>query len=208
MAAALAQAHELGVVHRDVKPDNILLQEVDGRHEVRLTDFGIARVLDAAGLTTPQAIVGTPHYMAPEAIQGEAEPASDVYAVGIVLYELITGHPPYAGEPLAVLRSHLDETPERPPGMPHPVWSVIDWCLEKDPAGRPSAAELGAALVDLARQMAGVPALTAPTEAGEADSPDDRAPGSAVPHPSVRRPRGPRGGRATGPGPGCGAGRA
>jgi len=187
VSAALAQAHELGVVHRDVKPDNILLQEVDGRHEVRLTDFGIARVLDASGLTTPQAIVGTPHYMAPEAIQGEAEPASDIYSVGIVLYELTTGRPPYAGEPLAVLRSHVDEAPERPPGMPHPVWSVIDWCLEKDPAGRPSAAELGAALVDLARQMAGVPALTASTEAGEAEYRMTAHLGG-LPHPSVRRP--------------------
>ncbi|MFI5896752.1 serine/threonine-protein kinase [Actinoplanes sp. NPDC051513] len=186
VAAALTQAHELGVVHRDVKPDNILLQEADGRHEVRLTDFGIARVLDAAGLTTPQAIVGTPHYMAPEAIQGDAEPASDVYSAGIVLYELVTGAPPYSGEPLAVLRRHVEESPERPPGMPHPVWSLIEWCLDKDPARRPSAGELGGALRDLARQMTGVPALTSTTHNPELAYGMTAQLGQ--PHPSSRRP--------------------
>lgn len=186
VAAALAQAHGLGVVHRDVKPDNILLQEADDEHEVRLTDFGIARVLDAAGLTTPQAIVGTPHYMAPEAIHGEAEPASDVYSVGVVLYELVTGAPPYGGEPLAVLRRHVEESVEQPPAMPHPVWSLIEWCLDKDPGRRPTAGELGRALRDLARQMTGVPALTSTTL-----NPDFAYGSTAAlgqPHPSARRP--------------------
>ncbi|XVV09344.1 serine/threonine-protein kinase [Actinoplanes sp. CA-131856] len=185
VAAALTQAHELGVVHRDVKPDNILLQENHGRFEVRLTDFGIARVLDTAGLTTPQAIVGTPHYMAPEAIQGEASPASDVYAVGVVLYELITGSTPYAGEPLAVLRGHLDEQPVCPPGVLPAVWELIAWCLAKDPARRPSAAELNAALRELAREMAGVPALAGQTqEYADAATPDLGL--RAVSHPSSR----------------------
>ncbi|MET0415905.1 MAG: serine/threonine-protein kinase [Actinoplanes sp.] len=194
VAAALAQAHELGVVHRDVKPDNILLQEVAGRFEVRLTDFGIARVLDTAGLTTPQAIIGTPHYMAPEAIRGEAEPASDVYAVGVALYELVTGRPPYAGEPLGVLRGHLDETPQQPPGMPHPVWELIRWCLAKDPADRPDTAELGDALRDLARRTAGVPAMAAPAETTEALGVSLSALPSIRPAPARRRrPRnGPR----------------
>ncbi|MBM2622595.1 protein kinase [Actinoplanes sp. LDG1-06] len=187
VAAALTQAHELGVVHRDVKPDNILLQENEGRLEVRLTDFGIARVLDTAGLTTPQAIVGTPHYMAPEAIQGEAVPASDVYSAGVVLFELMTGAPPYAGEPLAVLRGHLDETPVRPDGMPQPVWELITWCLAKDPERRPAAAELGAALRELARRTAGVPAMAAPEEEPE-DTATPHLGIRAVAHPSVRRP--------------------
>ncbi|MBB4690445.1 serine/threonine-protein kinase [Paractinoplanes abujensis] len=188
VAAALAQAHELGVVHRDVKPDNILLQENAGRLAVRLTDFGIARVLDTAGLTTPQAIVGTPHYMAPEAIQGEAVPASDVYSAGVVLYELLTGLPPYAGEPLAVLRGHLDEVPQRPPGLPHPVWELITWCLAKDPDRRPTAAELGAALRELSRATAGVPALPAPEEEREvAPTATPHLGVRAVSHPSVRR---------------------
>ncbi|MGK5681796.1 serine/threonine-protein kinase [Actinoplanes sp. URMC 104] len=177
VAAALAQAHELGVVHRDVKPDNILLQDND----VRLTDFGIARILDTAGLTTPQAVVGTPHYMAPEAIQGEAVPASDVYSAGILLYELVTGAPPYAGEPLAVLRGHLDEVPEKPDGMPHPVWDLITWCLTKDPVRRPTAAELGQALRDLARLTAGTPAMDPAAEVTETEGV------RAVVQPSVRR---------------------
>ncbi|GIE05199.1 serine/threonine-protein kinase [Paractinoplanes durhamensis] len=196
VAAALGQAHELGVVHRDVKPDNILLQESeDGRYDVRLTDFGIARVLDAAGLTTPQAIVGTPHYMAPEAIQGDAEPASDVYSAGIVLFELVTGRPPYSGEPLAVLGRHLEDTPVPPPGMPPAVWSLIEWCLDKDPGRRPSAAELGTALRELARSVAGMPALTAVT-AGAAELSGATAQ-LGRPHPSLRpaaRRRPPRNG--------------
>ncbi|MDY7083728.1 MAG: protein kinase [Actinomycetota bacterium] len=200
VAAALAQAHELGVVHRDVKPDNILLQENAGRFEVRLTDFGIARVLDTAGLTTPQAIVGTPHYMAPEAIQGEAVPASDVYSAGIVLFELVTGLPPYAGEPLAVLRGHLDETPSRPDGMSQPVWELITWCLDKDPGRRPTAAELGVALRELTRATAGVPAMAAPEEEHEPSATATPHLGiRGVAHPSIRpapsrkRPRnGPR----------------
>ena len=162
VAAALTQAHELGVVHRDVKPDNILLQPrptgVAEPDQVKLTDFGIARVLDTAGLTTPHAIMGTPHYMAPEAAAGVVDPAADVYAVGIVLYELVSGHPPYAGEPLAVLRRHVEQEPERPSGMPDEVWDVITWCLAKDPARRPSADELAAELRALARRTAGEPA--------------------------------------------------
>ena len=184
VAAALAHAHELGVVHRDVKPDNILLQpdkdRDDGRPAVRLTDFGIARVLDTAGLTTPQAIMGTPHYMAPEAVRGEAGPASDVYAVGIVLYELVTGRPPYSGEPIAVLRHHLDDAPERPPDMPDDVWDVVRWCVDKDPERRPAADELGLALRDLARRTDGLPASPSPAE--------DTLPGvREKAHPSVRR---------------------
>jgi hypothetical protein len=196
VAAALAQAHELGVVHRDVKPDNVLLQDNQGRLEVRLTDFGIARVLDTAGLTTPQAIVGTPHYMAPEAISGDAVTASDVYAVGVVLFELVTGHPPYGGEPLAVLRRHLDEKPHHPPGMPLEVRELIEWCMAKDPQDRPSAAELGDALRRLARETADVPAMAPPGELTEVVG---TTASHAVPHPSVRRapakrrpPNGPR----------------
>ena len=187
VASALAEAHGLGVVHRDVKPDNILLQAGDGRLDVRLTDFGIARVVDAAGLTTPHSIIGTPHYMAPEVISGgEASPAADVYALGVVLYELVAGRTPYAGEPIAVLRQHLDGVPGRPTGTPDRTWSVIESCLDKDPARRPTAGDLGPVLRDLARLTAGRPALPAPPEVAESTS---LSPAAPVTHPSAPQGR-------------------
>jgi len=181
VAAALTQAHELGVVHRDVKPDNILIEaQSDGAGQVKLTDFGIARVLDTSGLTTPHAIMGTPHYMAPEAATGVVDPAADVYAVGVVLYELVSGHTPYSGEPFAVLQRHVESEPERPSGLPDAVWDVITWCLDKDPRRRPSAGELAIALRDLSRQVAGEPALPVAERV--------TALGAEAPaHPSVRR---------------------
>jgi tRNA A-37 threonylcarbamoyl transferase component Bud32 len=186
VAAALTEAHGLGVVHRDVKPDNILLDLTGGRPEVRLTDFGIARVFAGAGLTTPHAIIGTPHYMAPESIGGEeASPAADVYALGIVLFELISGRTPFAGEPLAVLRQHVDETPQRPAGMPDAAWDVIESCVDKDPARRPPAAELVGTLRELARRTADVAALPAPAGTTEVTW---SQPVAAPAHPSVARP--------------------
>ncbi|MFC3383500.1 serine/threonine-protein kinase [Couchioplanes caeruleus subsp. azureus] len=200
VAAALAEAHGIGVVHRDVKPDNILLRESDGRRDVRLTDFGIARILDAPGLTTPQAIIGTPHYMAPETISGgEPTPPADVYALGVVLYELVAGRPPYAGDPMAVLRSHLDDKPVRPAGVAEELWSVISSCMDKDKDRRPSAVELADTLSGLARLLGDVPALPAPVagaDAGE-DDPPRLSPPPVRParHPSAHpgpRPRAPR----------------
>jgi serine/threonine-protein kinase len=194
VASALAEAHALGVVHRDVKPDNILLQTADGRADARLTDFGIARVVDAAGLTTPHAIIGTPHYMAPEVISGgDADPAADVYALGVVLYELLTGHPPYTGEPLAVLRQHLDDVVARPPGVSDAAWFVIASCLDKDPQRRPDGDDLAPMLRDLARLSAGEPALPAPLETDEPAA----ALTPATVAPAVRATPSPR--RAAGP---------
>jgi serine/threonine-protein kinase len=160
VAAALAETHALGVVHRDVKPDNILLDGTGESTEIRLTDFGIARVLDAAGLTTPHAVIGTPYYMAPETISGgDAAPPADVYALGITLYELVCGHTPYVGEPFAVLHGHLEDQPARPAGMPDEVWRVIEECLDKDPDRRPPAAELHETLRELARSTRCPPKL-------------------------------------------------
>ncbi|MFI7543638.1 protein kinase [Actinoplanes sp. NPDC049599] len=192
VASALAEAHALGVVHRDVKPDNILLQTVAGGADARLTDFGIARVVDAAGLTTPHAIIGTPHYMAPEVIAGgEAGPAADVYAVGVVLYELLTGHPPYSGEPLAVLRHHLDDLVGRPPGLSEPAWAVIESCLDKDPQRRPPGDELAPLLRDLARATADEPALPAPLPAAAPPVLTPAGPATPPHRPDVARRRPP-----------------
>jgi serine/threonine-protein kinase len=163
VAAALTEAHELGIVHRDLKPDNILLQPEDGRLDARLTDFGIARVLNTPALTTPNAVVGTPQYMAPEVFHGApADPAADVYALGVLLYELVTGRPPYAFDSIPdLLRRQLEGHPERPPGIPDELWTVLTACLNRKPRLRPPAAELTAQLSAAARATTGAPPLPA-----------------------------------------------
>lgn len=120
IADALAASHADGVVHRDLKPANVLLAEgPDGMHPM-LTDFGIARLADSPGLTRTQEFVGTPAYVAPESAEGrEQTSAVDVYGAGILLYELISGRPPFGGDStLQVLRRHLDDEPQRPPVSP------------------------------------------------------------------------------------------
>ncbi|MBG0560190.1 serine/threonine protein kinase [Actinoplanes sp. NEAU-A11] len=161
VASALAEAHELGIIHRDLKPDNILL---DGSRQTRLTDFGIARILNLPSMTTPNAVVGTPHYMAPEAFHGTTpSPATDVYALGVLLYELVSGHPPYRSDSIPdLMRLHAEGNPERRPGIPDPLWRIITSCLAGKPRLRPSAAELVTDLTALAGHLGDVPALTPP----------------------------------------------
>jgi serine/threonine-protein kinase len=164
VAAALAEAHELGVVHRDLKPDNILLQTEKGRLETRLTDFGVARILNTPSMTTPNAVVGTPHYMSPEAFHSPStSPATDVYALGVLLYEMVTGRPPYDSDSIPdLMRRHMEGQPARPPGIPDAYWEAIMACMELKPRLRPSAAELVADLSDLAQETGDWPALPAP----------------------------------------------
>ncbi|MEV6495084.1 serine/threonine-protein kinase [Actinoplanes sp. NPDC051633] len=164
LAAALAEAHELGVVHRDLKPDNVLLQIENGRLETRLTDFGIARVLNMPAITTPNAVVGTPHYMSPEAFHGAAaSPAADVYALGILLYEMVTGRPPFDSDTVhGLMQRHLEGNPERLPGIPDELWAVITSCLRAKPRLRPAAAELVASLSDVSRAVADAAPLPPP----------------------------------------------
>ena len=148
IADALAASHADGVVHRDLKPANVLLSDPDGEMRPMLTDFGIARLADSPGLTRTHEFVGTPAYVAPESAEGRPQTSAvDIYGAGILLYELVTGRPPFAGgTALEVLHRHLSEEPRRPSTVPEPLWTVMERCLSKDPDRRPSAENLARAL--------------------------------------------------------------
>ncbi|MEU7056374.1 protein kinase [Streptomyces sp. NPDC046197] len=148
IADALAASHADGVVHRDLKPANVLLQQNGGQMHPMLTDFGIARLADSPGLTRTHEFVGTPAYIAPESAEGRPQTSAvDIYGAGILLYELVTGRPPFSGgSALEVLHQHLSAEPRRPSTVPDPLWTVIERCLRKNPAERPSAENLARGL--------------------------------------------------------------
>ena len=134
----LASVHAAGIVHRDVKPENILIREVTGSvPELVLTDFGVARLADQSTIT--QGVIGTPRYLAPEIAANErATPAADLYAAGIILYELLAGEPPFRGEHLmAVILAHAQEPPPPLPHCPPRLWQFLQRLLAKEPTGRP-----------------------------------------------------------------------
>ncbi len=168
IADALAASHADGVVHRDLKPANVLLDERDGGMTPMLTDFGIARLADSPGLTRTHEFVGTPAYVAPESAEGRPQTSAvDIYGAGILLYELVTGRPPFAGgTALEVLHRHLSEEPRRPTTVPEPLWTVIERCLRKDPDQRPSAENLARGLRTVASGI-GVHANSAQIAAAE-----------------------------------------
>ncbi|HEY0409791.1 MAG TPA: protein kinase, partial [Candidatus Dormibacteraeota bacterium] len=180
----LAAVHSAGIVHRDLKPENILLDLTHGDPPcARLSDFGIARLTTGPGLTRTTGLIGTPEYMAPEmAEQAEAGPPADIYAAGIVLYELLAGRTPFAGgAAVAILRRHIDEPPARPEGLPDALWQLLSEMLAKRPDQRPNAMQAADRLVAL------VPVLlaSAPTPAEDGADPNaTRLPGH---HPG-RRP--------------------
>ncbi|MCD2466555.1 serine/threonine protein kinase [Streptomyces sp. MBT42] len=168
IADALAASHADGVVHRDLKPANVLLAEQGGQMHPMLTDFGIARLADSPGLTRTHEFVGTPAYVAPESAEGRPQTSAvDIYGAGILLYELVTGRPPFAGgTALEVLHRHLSEEPRRPSTVPGPLWTVIERCLSKDPERRPSAVNLARGLRAVAAGI-GVHSTPAQIEAAE-----------------------------------------
>ncbi len=148
IADALAVSHADGVVHRDLKPANVLLMQDNGRMHPMLTDFGIARLADSPGLTRTHEFVGTPAYVAPESAEGRPQTSAvDIYGAGILMYELVTGRPPFGGgSALEVLHQHLTAEPRRPSTVPEPLWTVIERCLRKNPDERPSAENLARGL--------------------------------------------------------------
>nr|BFD84508.1 hypothetical protein StreXyl84_39090 [Streptomyces sp. Xyl84] len=195
IADALAASHADGVVHRDLKPANVLLKQDDGQMHPMLTDFGIARLADSPGLTRTHEFVGTPAYVAPESAEGRPQTSAvDIYGAGILLYELVTGRPPFSGgSALEVLHQHLSAEPRRPSTVPDPLWTVIERCLRKNPDERPSAENLARALRVVAEgvgvhanaaQIAaaeGVGALLAPDPAPAPVPAPDGVPGAADP---------------------------
>ena len=182
-ALGLAAAHDQGLVHRDVKPSNILLE--NGVERVKLTDFGLARAVDDASLTQSGVVTGTPQYMSPEQARGEAvDHRSDLFSLGSVLYFMCAGHPPFrASSTPAVLRRVSDERPRplREVNADIPDWlaALIDRLHEKEPARRFASAALvaetlGRHLADLQR---GVP-ITIPQKRL---TPDQRPRSGAIP---------------------------
>ncbi|WP_130800137.1 serine/threonine-protein kinase [Streptomyces otsuchiensis] len=199
IADALAAAHQRGVVHRDLKPANVLLAREGEDNELlrpMLTDFGIARLADAPGVTRAHEFVGSPSYVAPESAEGrEQTSAVDIYSAGILLYELVTGQPPFrGGSALELLQRHLTEQPRRPDGLPEPLWTVIERCLRKNPEERPGATRLAAALRTVAAgitEHAGPEQRSAALGVGALLLPDHapvRVPGSGISPPGAAEP--------------------
>ena len=149
LGRGLDALHARGVLHRDVKPSNVLL---DGEGTAALADFGLARASDSTRLTAEGQLLGTPHYLAPELIEGAAAtPASDIYALGCLLYECVAGAPPFAGRGDAEIGyAHLVESPPDPcPGRPE-LSAALLTALQKDPRVRPTTATALARMLHLA----------------------------------------------------------
>ncbi len=191
VAKALQAAHAQGIVHRDVKPGNILISR-DGR--VRVTDFGIARALAEAQLTLPGTTLGSVHYFSPEQAQGEqATPASDIYSLGIVLFEMLTGRRPWEGDSaasvaMARLRSDAPAPSTLRPGVPPELDAIDLRALARDPAARyPSAASMAEALEAFlaGRAIPGMAPMVAGAAAAAAAGAAAVGPTAATPTPAA-----------------------
>ena len=190
IAEALAAAHAAGAVHRDVKPSNVMLTNGD---DVKVMDFGIARAGEEDTITHPSVVVGSAPYLSPEQARGEAaDPRSDVYGLGVVLYEMLAGRPPFEAEsPVAVAFKHLEERPAPPsshePGIPPDLDRVVLRALAKDPADRFGSAE--AFLAALQPFTAGHDTLPMVTTSLEAAADGRKAADASGPWSTRIRPR-------------------
>ena len=198
-ADGLSAAHRAGVVHRDIKPGNLMVRP-DG--VVKLTDFGIAQARDAAPLTRTGMVVGTAQYLSPEQAQGmEVTAASDVYSLGVVAYECLSGERPFDGaSQVAIALAHINRPPPPlPADVPPAVRLLVERALAKDPADRfPD----GGAFAEAIRRVASGGALAAVAGPGHRADPGGRRRARRRPHPGHRRDRGHRGRgrRRAGPG--------
>ena len=219
IAAGVGAVHAAGVVHGDIKPANILIDSSTTPGTPKIADFGIARICDSTAATRTAVGMGTLVYMAPEASAGvPPSPAKDVYALGIVLYQLACGVPPFVGSPAYLVKMHSQMAPGRPEGIPDQLWDLISGMLDKDPAKRPSVLEVHQTLAPLTTALAGRPAAPTLTEPPAPSPLPDRegaqtviaplnAPGAPAPaggRPSIRlsvQPPAPSDTTATGPVP-------
>jgi serine/threonine protein kinase len=161
LCEALDHAHTRAVVHRDIKPQNVLVTE-EGEPHAKLMDFGVARLTDAAALTAPGDVVGTLAYMAPEQAEGRtAGPAADVYALGLMLYESWSGdHPTRRATPAATARAigaRMRPLRRLRPDLPRELCETVDACLQTRPDRRPSLEELGEAIESSLDRLADQP---------------------------------------------------
>jgi len=167
-AAALQAAHAAGLVHRDIKPGNLLITP-EGR--VKITDFGIARIADQVPLTATGQVMGTVQYLSPEQASGHpASPTTDIYSLGIVAYEALAGRRPFTGESqVAIAMAQINETPpELPTTVPEPVRNLVYACLAKSPGDRPaSASHLSRAAQSLRRGDVAAAATAVPGIMGD-----------------------------------------
>ncbi|WP_316670061.1 serine/threonine-protein kinase, partial [uncultured Propionibacterium sp.] len=186
LADGLAAIHEQRIVHRDMKPANVLVDEAGEAAVPRITDFGVSRLTETGpGATNPTLIAGTPHYMAPELLMNQTPTAaSDLYSLGIMLYELTTGLTPFADRsPAAAMQAQLNLAPGRPDGIDERLWDAVRWLTRKDPSQRPAtAAQTARALREVSARTESLPAM-APLVVPPAPVPTDApsAPAPAAP---------------------------